>query len=83
MYGLIEFFKKAMEANIKPILGTFIDDENDKETYALFLAKNLEGYGDICKIITTKKLKEDFSAYKSSSKLFPESFYNNKFIKAS
>ena len=74
MYGLIEFFKKATEANIKPILGTFIDDENDKETYALFLAKNIEGYGDICKIITTKKLKEDFSLTNLLQSYFPNLF---------
>ena len=74
MYGLIEFFKKAAEANLKPILGTFIDDENDKETYAVFLAKNLEGYGDICKIITTKKLKEDFSLTNLLQTYFPNLF---------
>ena len=74
MYGLIEFSKKAAEAKIKPVLGTFIDDENDKETYALFLAKNLEGYGDICKIITTKKLKEDFSLINLMQSYFPNLF---------
>ena len=74
MYGLIEFFKKANEANIKPIVGTFINDNNDKEIYVLLLAKNLEGYGDICKIITTKKLKEDFLLTNILQSYFPNLF---------
>jgi DNA polymerase III alpha subunit len=61
MAGLISFFKKAAEAGIKPILGTHIDEPENKNDYALFLAKNIEGYADICKIITSRKLKTDFS----------------------
>ncbi len=58
MYGLIKFAKVAQEENIKPILGTLIED--DKHSI-LLLAKNFTGYSDICKIITAKKLKENFS----------------------
>ncbi len=61
MYGLIQFFKTAREHNIKPVLGAFIDDPKDKNIYAVFLAKNNEGYARLCKLITTRKLKEDFS----------------------
>ena len=61
MYGLIEFMKKAKEANIKPIPGAFIDDPSDKNINAVFLAMNRKGYSDLCKIITTRKLKENFS----------------------
>ena len=64
MYGLIEFAKKADEANIKPILGAYITGSQQENVYALLLAKNIEGYSDICKIITTKKLKGDFSLIK-------------------
>jgi DNA-directed DNA polymerase III PolC len=64
MYGVIQFAKKAEEENIKPIIGTFIDDPTDKNKYAIFLAKNNSGYGDICKIITQRKLNEDFSLVK-------------------
>ena len=60
MYGLIEFMKKAKEANIKPIPGAFIDDPSDKDIYAVFLAMNKEGYSNLCKIITTRKLKRTF-----------------------
>ncbi|MHB9013899.1 MAG: PHP domain-containing protein [Ignavibacteriaceae bacterium] len=61
MYGLIQFSKAARELNIKPILGALIDDPADKNINAVFLAKNIEGYSLLCKIITSRKLKEDFS----------------------
>jgi DNA polymerase III alpha subunit len=61
MYGLIQFAKKAEEVGIKPILGTLITDIDDELMYAIFLAKNNSGYSELCKIITSRKLKEDFS----------------------
>jgi DNA-directed DNA polymerase III PolC len=60
MYGLIQFAKKAEEAGIKPILGSWIDDPEDGSKYTIFLAKNNFGYSELCKIITSRKLKEDF-----------------------
>jgi DNA-directed DNA polymerase III PolC len=60
MYGLIQFAKKAEEANIKPILGAWIDDPNDTNLNAIFLAKNNQGYAHLCRIITSRKLKDDF-----------------------
>jgi DNA polymerase III alpha subunit len=72
MYGLIQFAKICDEQNIKPILGAFINDPNDKNLHVLFLAKNNEGYSHLCKIITTRKLKEKFSLID----LFTESFTN-------
>lgn len=60
MYGLIQFAKLAQDENIKPILGAFIDDPHDENLSALFLAKNNAGYSHLCKIITTRKLKDDF-----------------------
>lgn len=61
MYGLIQFAKKAEENGIKPVLGAQITDPNDENISAVFLAKNNEGYSDLCKIITSRKLKDDFS----------------------
>ncbi len=58
MYGLIKFVKIAKSENIKPILGTVIDDGEEK---VVLLAKNNTGYSDMCKIITAKKLKDNFS----------------------
>lgn len=61
MYGLIQFTKAAREQNLKPILGALIDDPLDRSINAIFLAKNIEGYSLLCKIITSRKLKDNFS----------------------
>lgn len=60
MYGLVAFAKKAISEGIKPILGAFIDDPQ-KNYYIIILAKNREGFADLCKLITVRKLKENFS----------------------
>jgi DNA polymerase III alpha subunit len=60
-YGLIQFYKKAIEEGIKPILGVYIDDPKNEKEYVIILAATREGYANLCKIITTRKLKEDFS----------------------
>ncbi len=64
MYGLIQFAKAAKDKGIKPILGSLIDHPDDESIYALLLAKNMNGYEDLCKIITSRKLNEDFSLFK-------------------
>ena len=74
MAGLISFFKKAAACGIKPILGTHIDEPDNKDDYALFLAKNIEGYADICKIITSRKLKADFSLTELLQNYLPNLF---------
>lgn len=61
MYGLIQFAKIAAEKNINPLLGAYIDDPHDKNISAFFIAKNKAGYSLLCKIITSRKLKDDFS----------------------
>ena len=61
MYGLIQIAKKAAEASIHTILGTYINEPNNENLYAIILAKNNEGYKDLCKIITQRKLNTDFS----------------------
>ena len=86
MAGLIPFYKTAINNHIKPILGAYIDEPfkiplsfkrekvRDEVVYALFLAKNLEGYSDICKIITSRKLKDDFSLFSLLQEYFPNLF---------
>lgn len=61
MYGLIQFYKAAADAGLKPILGTHINDPEDENLQAVFLAKNRSGYSKLCKIITARKLKDNFS----------------------
>ncbi|MBX3008395.1 MAG: DNA polymerase III subunit alpha [Melioribacteraceae bacterium] len=70
MYGLLQFAQRSAQNGIKPILGAQIDDPQNKNYSAIFLAKNNEGYSELCKLITSRKLKEDFSlidAVKNSS----------------
>lgn len=61
MYGLIQLAKKASAENLKPVLGAFIDDPKDPALNAVFIAKNNEGYSQLCKLITARNLREDFS----------------------
>ncbi len=61
MAGLIQLTDMANLNNIKPILGSYIDKPDDKNEYVLLFAKNNAGYSEICKIITERKLNENFS----------------------
>jgi DNA polymerase III alpha subunit len=61
MYGLIPFAKKSLENGIKPILGAYIDDPKNSKINCLVLAKNNDGYSELCKLITLRKLNDDFS----------------------
>jgi DNA polymerase III alpha subunit len=74
MYGLIDFAKQARQAQIKPLFGAYIDEEENKDMYAVFLARNIKGYEELCKIITTKKLKKEFSLEKLLAAEFPNLF---------
>lgn len=61
MQGIIPFVKAARQNNIKPIVGCLIDEPNNENKYVILLAKNDKGYSNICKIITSRKLNDDFS----------------------
>jgi len=61
MHGVIEFSKIANEKNIKPIIGALLNSPLDENDYAILLARNNKGYSDLCKIITSRKLNDDFS----------------------
>ncbi len=61
MHGVIEFVKSAIEKNIKPIIGSCIDSPSNEKKYVILLAKNNIGYSELCKIITSRKLNDDFS----------------------
>ncbi|MBU0475523.1 MAG: PHP domain-containing protein [Bacteroidetes bacterium] len=61
MNGLIQFAKLAEEEGIKSILGTELTDPHDESLSLILLAKNDKGYSKLCKIITTRNLKESFT----------------------
>jgi len=55
LYGMIEFYIKAKEHNIKPLLGLEFDTEAGK---IVFIAKDIMGYGNLCRLSTIEKLHE-------------------------
>lgn len=72
MYGSIQFYKKAKEEGIKPILGVYIDDPADARTYAVFIPKTRAGYSLMTKIITSRQIKKDFSLHALLAAPLPE-----------
>ena len=58
LYGAIPFYQKARKAGLKPILGAEIVHHGEAAT---LLARDLEGYSSICRIITRLNLDEGFS----------------------
>lgn len=67
LYGAIRFYEYALKVGIKPIIGVEIRVvENDSENvdpqsgfHLLLLAKNLNGYSNLCKIITRAQLSHE------------------------
>lgn len=68
MFGTIEFYEKAIKAGIKPIIGCecYVAPQtiNDKTpfdhkglSHLVILAKNLEGYRNLCKLATIAQLE--------------------------
>lgn len=81
MQGVIQFVKCAAENNIKPIIGCLITGTQDENLYAILLTKNNKGYSDICKIITARKLNDDFSLIKTLQNNLPNLFVISPSIK--
>jgi len=63
LYGAIFFYKLARRMGIKPIIGADITDA-DGRPRAVLLAKNRSGYSNLCRIITKRRLIEDFNLIK-------------------
>lgn len=61
MYGLVKFAKTAMQENIKPLFGSYLTDPSDSDINAVVFACNNKGYSELCKLITVRKLNDDFS----------------------
>ncbi|MDZ7835336.1 MAG: DNA polymerase III subunit alpha [Alkalibacterium sp.] len=63
MYGSVEFYLKAKELGIKPILGITIDIFQDKDSdrglSVVLLAKNARGYQDLLALSTLIKYEQE------------------------
>ncbi|MFH1719409.1 MAG: PHP domain-containing protein [Planctomycetota bacterium] len=57
IYGAVDFYKAAKQANIEPILGVEILTDSRS---AILLAENDAGYKNLCRITTARNLCPDF-----------------------
>lgn len=74
IYGAVKFYKSCLENNIKPILGAqLVCGDNDK--YILLLAKNNQGFSDLCRTITRYQLYDDYRANEILRDNSPNLFY--------
>jgi DNA polymerase III alpha subunit len=58
LYGGIEFYKACREAGVKPILGADLEARDGR---AVVLARNIDGYTALCRLITAFHEEPDFS----------------------
>ena len=59
MHGSVWFWQFAEEAGVRPVLGAEIDDERGER--AVLIAKDLSGYGRLCRTLSGRHLSEGFS----------------------
>ncbi|HWE28661.1 MAG TPA: PHP domain-containing protein, partial [Polyangia bacterium] len=67
MYGMVDFYKKAKDAGVKPIFGcetyvsaTTMEDKTERKNYHLILlAKDMEGYKNL-QFLNSKAFLEGF-----------------------
>ncbi|MFU8796161.1 MAG: DNA polymerase III subunit alpha, partial [Dehalococcoidia bacterium] len=57
LYGAIRFYKACLRAGIKPIIGAEMTLQNG--SHITLLAKNDEGYSDLCRLITGAQLEHE------------------------
>ncbi|MEC7641280.1 MAG: DNA polymerase III subunit alpha [Nitrospinota bacterium] len=60
LYGAVAFYRAARQAAIKPIFGAEID-EPDSTRRAVLLAKDQQGFGEVCRVISDRQLQKNFS----------------------
>src|ERR1700757_4540562 len=55
LFGMVKFYKAARGKGIKPIIGCDVwitnDDDRDKPSRLLLLAKNASGYKQLCELL--------------------------------
>ena len=75
MSGLIVFYQLCREHGIKPILGVELTHPYDPGERLVLLAKDVNGYKDICELITQRHLKKDNFLFRNVfSKFYPDLF---------
>jgi DNA-directed DNA polymerase III PolC len=76
MSGLILFYLECQRQGVKPLLGVELTQPGAPHENIVLLAKNAEGYGDLCEIITRRHVDEhEFSFQSAFSKPWPNLFF--------
>jgi error-prone DNA polymerase len=76
MSGLIKFYCACKESGIKPILGVELTLPKDTTQNVVCLARNADGYADICEITTNRHLRQEtFRFYPEFGKPWPNLFF--------
>lgn len=63
MYGAVPFYCRARKAGIKPILGVELRAAGGR---AVVLARSLDGYGRLCRLVTARHLDADSFSLENS-----------------
>ncbi len=71
LYGAIPFYKAAQARGIQPILGVELDDPQQPALKAVLLAESREGFSHICRLITRRKLHEQFCLVEELAEIPP------------
>ena len=64
LYGAVAFHRAARAAGLHPVFGAEITDAKNPETpapRAVLLARDLSGFGEVCRVITDRHLAPGFS----------------------
>ncbi len=65
LHGAVHFYQTAKKIGIHPIFGTEIESFPETpfigDQRAVLLAKDLQGFGEICRVITDRHLNKNFS----------------------
>jgi len=62
LYGLLHFIQTAKEIGIQPIVGSELTADEHR---AVLLARNREGYANLCRIISDRHCQQDYNLIKS------------------
>jgi len=67
--GLISAYKESKEKGVKPVLGLQLDSLEDANRSILLWAKDLKGYGELCKLASDRHLDPEFKLTRIVSNL--------------
>lgn len=61
MYGAVPFYLQAQKGGVKPILGMEVDLDDGSQL--VLLARNMDGYRNLCHLASTLQLNSDPEAF--------------------